>query len=786
MSMSTLTTLHIVEVFLVYTLVTVVLPAILFHKRLAGRRTLERIMIYMTIGNFYVMNEVFLLELLHISNRITLILFTVIPATIFVVYEYGEWIAEYGLNKLEMLQKVLIGVMGWRTFLAMIRANAWKELKKASKKFWFEAKKSAFDWAAFIIVFAALVWMYGTSATINYSYAFSDVPVHNYWINALGDNNIFVAGVYPHGFHCMIYYLHTVFGIDTFVILRVFGLTQTLYIHFMLFAFVRCVCNSKFSVYIGIIVYALFNVVNGDATSRFMGPLPQEYGMLFILPSIYFAWRFLAKRKIEIKNEKLEKEAQNAPKKKKFKDSSWYLVWFAANFGMTLSAHFYDTMIAGLFCVALAMAFIYRVLNYKYLGRIVLAVIASLFVSILPMGIAVAMGKPLEGSLRWGLSILNASNSGLTKNAIEEYVAVGDYETDNVAKTYMASIGENQSKEQTSTENLTKEGASVSNAATIPAVRTGTKKTVRRNHSTLYNGISNTLLVYVLKGMPSEFFSYILGGFAVMVVFGLLACVMKHPEYGCMLIAIVIFNFLMLALLASNWLGIPALMEPNRAAIYEAYTLAMTVGVLFDCLPTLVLAITRNKFISNMLSLVFLIAVVVIGHKNALFRTSPRNAGRFETNGAITCLTNIMHSQKDNTWTIVSANDELRMIDGHGFHFEPITFLQMLRDGKDIRIDTPDVYFYVEKIPLDYASPYANSGQSVSKEGAARPLPVGTGLTVYKGEKRWIVMSKMQQWAQRFSNMYPYEMQVYYEDDDFVCYHLQQNMYSLYNLNIDK
>jgi hypothetical protein len=50
------------------------------------------------------------------------------------------------------------------------------------------------------------------------------------------------------------------------------------------------------------------------------------------------------------------------------------------------------------------------VLNPKYLGRIVLAVLAALFVSILPMGIAVACGKPLEGSLRWGLSIINASN----------------------------------------------------------------------------------------------------------------------------------------------------------------------------------------------------------------------------------------------------------------------------------------------------------------------------------------------------------------------------------------
>ena len=38
-------------------------------------------------------------------------------------------------------------------------------------------------------------------------------------------------GVYPHGFHCMIYYLHVVFGIKTYVLLRLFSLVQVLFIH---------------------------------------------------------------------------------------------------------------------------------------------------------------------------------------------------------------------------------------------------------------------------------------------------------------------------------------------------------------------------------------------------------------------------------------------------------------------------------------------------------------------------------------------------------------------------
>ena len=46
-------------------------------------------------------------------------------------------------------------------------------------------------------------------------------------------------------------------------------------------------------------------------------------------------------------------------------------------------------------------------------------------------------------------------------------------------------------------------------------------------------------------------------------------------------------------------------------------------------------------------------------------------------------------------------------------------------------------------------------------------------------------MSHMYYWAQAFQKMYPNEMKVYYETEDFVCYLVEQNDYSLYNFAID-
>ena len=40
-------------------------------------------------------------------------------------------------------------------------------------------------------------------------------------------------------------------------------------------------------------------------------------------------------------------------------------------------------------------------------------------------------------------------------------------------------------------------------------------------------------------------------------------------------------------------------------------------------------------------------------------------------------------------------------------------------------------------------------------------------------------------WAQEFQKLYPNEFKVYFEDENFVCYYIEQNVYRLYNFAID-
>ena len=51
-------------------------------------------------------------------------------------------------------------------------------------------------------------------------------------------------------------------------------------------------------------------------------------------------------------------------------------------------------------------------------------------------------------------------------------------------------------------------------------------------------------------------------------------------------------------------------------------------------------------------------------------------------------------------------------------------------------------------------------------------------------ENRKILESEMYYWCQEFKTRLPNEIKVYYEDEDFICYVIEQNPEHLYNLNL--
>ena len=765
MSMTTLITLRFVSIFAAYTGLTVLLPAIMFRRILAGRRLSEQFLMCYTFGNFYIINIVFAVQLLHISGFWTLVLFTVVPGILIWSRVNRVSLRELCMKTGIVCKKILQGSMGIKGFLYRVQNRSMAVLKKAVWLFYCKVVCNTLQWILAGAVIAALFWIYGRQLILTYGYRASDIPVHLNWINQMSRGNLFASGVYPFGFHCMVYYLHAVFGFDTYVILCVFYLVQVFFIHIVLLAMLKLLCRSLYLPYAGIMVYILGSFWARQTYSRFGSSLPQEFGMIFVIPSVYFLIRFFQTEKKNLKN----------------RETKLILGCFALAFSLTLAIHFYGTMIAGLCCIGIAAGFCMRFLNKEYFRRIMLTGIISVFLAVLPMGIAFAGGTPLQGSLGWGLSVINGGSSDTedTEDTSENEAAQKQAMEEMAAR--LIENAQNSNSESVQTEE-------------IPVITEAPKYSLADKAREIPEKMKNLREMMVRRiqefiiNSQEQWCAYaVLAGIAVLLLLGVVFIILRRITYGEMLMSAGFCMGILTLLLCAGNLGLPVLMDPARCSIYYVYLLiaSMTVlgdGVLYLIFMPRILTIPRNA-----ISFILTVSMAAGMIHQGLVKT-PDFISDYVSNGAYTCLTNIIKENKDETWTIVSANDETQMGLDHGWHYETITFLRKQEHiNKDTKliIPTEKVYFFIEKIPLNYSVVYSGSGQSISKKGASQSLPNSGGIGMYQGEGRWILMSRMYYWAQAFMEMYPNEMKVYYESEDFVCYVIPQNMYHQYNFAID-
>ena len=760
--MATLIILRFVGIFAAYTGLTVLLPAIMFRRILAGRRLSEQFLMCYTFGNFYIINIVFVVQLLHISGFWTLVLFTAVPGILIWSRVNRVSLRELCMKTGIVCKKILQGSMGIKGFLYRVQNRSMAVLKKAVWLFYCEVVCNTLQWILAGAVIAALFWIYGRQLILTYGYRASDIPVHLNWINQMSRGNLFASGVYPFGFHCMVYYLHAVFGFDTYVILCVFYLVQVFFIHIVLLAMLKLLCRSLYLPYAGIMVYILGSFWARQTYSRFGSSLPQEFGMIFVIPSVYFLIRFFQTEKKNLKN----------------RETKLILGCFALAFSLTLAIHFYGTMIAGLCCIGIAAGFCMRFLNKEYFRRIMLTGIISVFLAVLPMGIAFAGGTPLQGSLGWGLSVINGGSSD-TEDTSENEAAQKQAMEEMAAR--LIENAQNSNSESVQTEE-------------IPVITEAPKYSLADKAREIPEKMKNLREMMVRRiqefiiNSQEQWCAYaVLAGIAVLLLLGVVFIILRRITYGEMLMSAGFCMGILTLLLCAGNLGLPVLMDPARCSIYYAYLLIASMTVLGDGLLYLIFMPRILTIPRNAISFILTVSMAAGMIYQGLVKT-PDFISDYVSNGAYTCLTNIIKENKDETWTIVSANDETQMGLDHGWHYETITFLRKQEHiNKDTKliIPTEKVYFFIEKIPLNYSVVYSGSGQSISKKGASQSLPNSGGIGMYQGEGRWILMSRMYYWAQTFMEMYPNEMKVYYESEDFVCYVIPQNMYHQYNFAID-
>ena len=764
MSMRWLTILQFLEIFAAYGIVTLFLPWRILRKRFRCFSVAEQLIAYFFAGNFYIIYLVYLLQFLRISSRVTLLLGTAGPFLFVWIRKRKKQIPGAIESLLVRIERLLDGERGKKTSLAQLRRTVYERCFRGKRKQWLHALPEI---AVLLAAIAAITYVYGPNMVETFGYKASDIPVHNYWINELERNNIWVAGVYPYGFHIVIYYLHMVFGIPTYVLLRIFGVVQTYFVYLALVAALKMVCRGRFTPYFGILFYVM-DIFNRSTYARFESALPQEFSMIFVLTSVCMAIRFF---------QEFAKERNG--------NCRWYLVQFAIGFSLTLTVHFYGTMAAGLFCIGVAVGFCFRFFRWNYFRRILLTGILSVLLSVLPMAAGVAMGKGLQGSLYWGMNvIIGDKKQGDTDTAAA-------LSQDGVSDSLTA--GESSGNTTESSGNATENGetGSVLSQSRIEELRKEAEARIQKQQKPLSerlkekgSAVRESIRVNVMNVKP-YIAEITLGSIAILLLLGILLAVLRENDFAGAILSAAVYLLCMCSLQCASLLHLPALMDANRCGIFLCYAICFAWALGVDAVVYLAIRRRKRRWLGGLASVLTLVMAVTVVLSQELIR-EPVKVGALEDNGAMVCVTNILRENKDFTWTICSANDELRMTEFYGYHYETITLLNQLKDlgqNPEIIIPTKCVYFFIEKIPVSVDG--STGHEEVTEEGAKEPVPGGSGILPYTKESRWITMSHMYEWAQRFQELYPNEMEVYYESDSFICYRLQQNVNSPYNLAID-
>ncbi len=1078
--------LPLVGQFACYSLMVLVLPAILFKHKLGRYSLAARVMIYQLIGNFYLMNLVFILQLLHICNPVTMWIVTVIFIVVLMLKKKRTKLFVVLDSLMEYMRRLLTGVIGKRSLGRKVSdyfIGIFKDWGRWLKRYFLP---HILEWALLGTLLVYLFYLRGQTYFETYGYYYSDLMVHTYWVNGLSQGKLFIAGIYPYGYHNIMYALHAMFGLETINIFRLFGLVQTVYVFINLFAFLRGLSKTWFAPFFGLVVFCGWNLWAEETLQRFSSPLPQEYGYVFLLPVFFFAILFLKERGLELKVKKdalkAEKEKELAferaqaaaeakevdvtasdgieddypviykgtgtdddytdaavetvareddypvtyrengaeddypvtyrengaeddypmyyeegneegtpartaafkaaeddypmvyegsgeddypahydtteddypayfegedddypvtyqedgdypvryeeetketeddypvkydengdypvyfkeekegaeddypahyeegketdegegypvefteddyrfipgeegdfvyfkeegeeelpndwasitqevlapkqreltederiryermkrwhgtfiyklylkmkPKMQKAKDwvdrrkvhpiqrfvawcksmsaSTQNLLLFAMAFSMTISAHFYVTIAAGIGCVGLALAFFIRFFRWKYLKSVLLSLLVSLMFALYPMVIAYIGGTPLQGSMYWAMSVMRGDEGEDERVTSQTLVING------MSIAYSLGEGQTEADVIAMLEKALGEGEVENIEGFQPAEEEEELGRVDKLKGIMDDYVFN-------EDMPGLFgFSYVEIIFALIaagLVLGLLAC-FKDSVYGRSVFAMALYAAFLVAVFIMGDFGLPQLMDESRNREFFAYSLAVCVGLGVDAAVYLLLGWRKTRLLMQGASLALLAGTGFLLYTENQLKWDPMTVDSLQTNGAMVTTLSIMDEYPDFHWTIVTPNDEIRMVEEHGRHTETITFLRSMEDfdanSSEMFLPTDYVFFYIEKIPKDYDEPYEGSGQSVSEIGASRSLPKGNRVSeVYSGEARWITMSHMYYWAQKFMELFPNEMEVLYEDDEFVSYKVKQNPYSLYNFAIN-
>lgn len=771
-------------------------PSVIFRKKLSGKSLTFQFAFCSTVSILLSNTIILGLGLFHILNEgiVRWIYYGIFFLSIFKEKELRRYIFAH-------IKRTLSGTQGWKLLifrqaesLKIIIVNSFQQLNKKIK-----GRRIEYGILFVLIVFAVAYFSYGAFQC--HSYGWGDMYVHHAWIYGLKEGKIFSAGIYPEAMHCFIYCMNDLFGISVYSCMMFLGEIHVSALLLAIYCFLREVMKSKYTVYLVLAAFLTIDMVCVDeiyGMSRMQYTIPQEFGLYTQFLCALYLVRFLRRNPEEGK-----------AKRKVWNDD---LFLFMTSLAASLAIHFYVTMMAFFLCAAIAIFGIVKVFKKENFKSLVIAVLAGMIISAAPMVLAYASGIPLQGSLNWGMNVMNGTD---TKEGRTQQVQ--SIVNENNAETSSQNESESQSSESiqqesgvTSSQSVTSEEKQQKETSDASVQEQASQKKSRK---TIWEYMK-MVYKYGYAQLYGDTRARWLLGFTLIA--GILSAInwiitairfrkLPFELYLGITAASVIF----MILYAAPFLGLPEIIAGARLCLTEQVLLLSMMALPAD---EVLFAIGRRKMacILPYLSVLGVAAIYAgtnyfgVYHSYLYYELTRYNS--------VVNLTNRIASEyPKQRYTIISTTDETYQVIESGWHEEILDFYYKSKLEK-YYIPTEYLFFYVEKNPIQYAqyhffagprwlaqkkySQYYKYSNAVISEGSAiksskisedvlgEPLTdMGKASDAYSNLKnRTILESELYFWCQDFKARLPYEIQVYYEDEDVVCYMIKQNPEHLYNL----
>ncbi|MBQ5399542.1 MAG: hypothetical protein IIU14_08950 [Ruminococcus sp.] len=777
-----------VKVFLVYMFTMYLWPSVVFSKHLSGKSRAYRFCFCVNMSVLVISTGVLVLGLVNLLNQV---LVMVLFWAVFIIQLVRNY--DLGLSRFKDIKSVLNKTMSVRRMFLKWNSFNVEKLKSFTSRWWSSTKGRRLEYLFLCLIIAFAIAYFSINALEVHCYGCGDEYVHHSWIYSLSQGKIFVKGIYPEGMHCYIYVLGTAFPISFYsLLLFLAGIHVSVYI-VSAYLLGRQLFGWRMSGMLAIVGFLTVEQVVADCVvgiSRFAWTLPQEFALYAVFMAPYALVGFF----------------RQEPKRRKerfrpLKLSSWrayfsdrYLFILITTVAVSISAHFYATILAAFACIVVVFVYFRRLFRRGVFIKLVTGGLIALLIAVAPMVGAFAEGYPLEGSLYWAMSVMSGSSDKTDSSHAKS--SSNSAFSDKDESSY-------ESTEPSENKEKTKQMSSLTEKA---------KHFVSRTYLGLYGEQRGKLLFLVDVAVVG--FSFL-----ILLCHGIINFIRKRmnkkrarylfkaPE-GYLIIALTVaFLFMQYK---PRLLGLPSVISGPRVTSSIDFYSMFLYACAFDVLFTLLRPLLKERFLKPLSVLAcggiyFFTQYFGIFHGFLHFELT-----RYPV--AVELTKEIVENMPSYQYTIISTTDELYQVIEGGFHEEWIDFLEKRRKAT-YTIPTSYLFFFIEKHPIHYVHHNFASGPAwlgaekyvelfgitgvryptilhgeVSEEEAKKDLGYGVkrSETASKLKNRVILESKAYMWYKEFSEMYPNDGEVIYEDDDFMCYCVHQNEFSLFSLGIMK